>query len=115
MTEELKKKIGNKWEIFNKLHQLIMSLDGKITYRIFPIYVSYYFKDNVIAVVYFRGKFISDSQLVAGFALKEKPKDSNFMDAGYMKYKGINYSLEIKNYKDISKKFIGEMGQIIKY
>ncbi len=106
MPENLKVKLGNKWPIFEELHLFILSLNPKITYRIFTIYVTYYLGEEIIAIAFFRGKFVLDCQLDVGFALMEKPKISNFTDAKYMKYPGINYSIKLNNRADITKEVI---------
>lgn len=104
--EDLKSKLDDKWIILNKLHKSILSIDPKIEYHVFPIYIGYYIKDNPVAMVYFQGKFVSSDLLDVGFALKEKPKNSNFVDAKYMKYPGINYSTKINSLENITKEFI---------
>jgi len=106
MDKELKEKIGNKWLIFNKAHKLILSISPKIEYRIFPIYIRYCLEENIIALVYFRGKFTSDNGLDIGFALKEKPKITGLVKASHMKYLGINYSIKIDEQDEITKKLI---------
>ena len=106
MNKVLEKKLGDKWIIFNKLHQFIISLSSKIEYRLCTIYVRYMLEDNVIAVVYFNGKFVSKGELDIGFAFNEKPKDSNFINAKYMNYPNINYSIKLKNIDDITKKLV---------
>ncbi len=106
MLKDLKKKLGSRWSIFHKLHKTITSLDPNIKYRIFPIYVSYFIEDNTILVVYFKGKTVSMTQLNIGFALKKKPKIPGFINAEYMNYKGINYSIKINCEKNIPKNII---------
>ena len=102
MDNELEKKLGDKLVIFNQLHKFIMSLNPKIKHRLSTVYVRYMLEDDVVAVVYFRGKFVSNSQLDVGFAFKEKPKGSIFRDAKYMNYPNINYSIKLKNSNDIT-------------
>lgn len=106
MNNDLEKKLGDKWLIFNKLHQFIMALSPKIEYRLCTVYVRYMLEDNVVAIVYFHGKFVSKGELDIGFAFNEKPKYSNFINAKYMNYPNINYSIKLKNIDDIVKKLI---------
>lgn len=113
MDNELEKKLGNKFVLFNKLHQFIMSLNTKINSRISTVYVRYMLKDNIVAVVYFRGKFVSNSQLDVGFAFKEKPKGSSFKDAKYMNYPNINYSIKLKNSNDITKNLSKQLSKFL--
>lgn len=115
MLEDLRKKLGDKWPAFNKLHQFIISGSPDITYRVFPIYVSYFTDDKMVSVIYFRGKALSGIQLDVGFSLKEKPSIAGFIDAGYMQYPGINYSIKINSTKDITKEFKKTISQIINY
>ena len=106
MDKELKEKMGNKWLIFNKIHGLILSISPKIKYRIFPIYIRYCSGEDIVALVYFKGKFTSDSGLDVGFAFKEKPKNSGLVKASHMKYPGINYSVKINRQDKITKELI---------
>ncbi len=113
MNNELEKKLGNKLEIFNKLHQFIISLNPKIEHRLSTVYVRYMLKDEITAVVYFRGKFVSDCKLNVGFAFKEKPKDPNFKDAKYMNYPNISYCIKLKTEKDITKNLTKQLNKIL--
>src|SRR3989344_8739327 len=97
----LKKKLGDRWPIFEKLHKVILSASPDIKFRIFPIYVSYYLEDDNIAIVYVGGKFTSADQLDAGFNFKEKPKKLSFVNATHMKYPGITYSIKLNSPNDI--------------
>lgn len=103
---QLKKKIGAKWAMFEKLHKIILSANSNVEYRVFPIYVGYYLGDRNIAILYFRGKFVSNDELDIGLGLDKNPKNSRFIDAKYMHYASVNYSIKIKNAKEITKKFI---------
>ena len=103
---QLKKKVGAKWALFEKLHKIILSTNPNIEYRIFPIYVSYCLGDRNIAIVYFRGKFVSNNELDIGLGLDKKPNNSRFTDAKYMHYTGVNYSIKLKDEKEITKKLI---------
>jgi len=101
--EELKKKLSNKWPIFEKLHIFILSINPKIEYRIFPIYVRYCLGEKIIVLVYFQGKFVLNNQLDVGLSLKEKPRSSNFISAKYMHYPEINYSIKITDRAELTK------------
>ncbi|HUX36194.1 MAG TPA: hypothetical protein VMV71_04160 [Candidatus Paceibacterota bacterium] len=103
---ELEKKMGSKWPIFEKLHKTILSANPNIEYHVFPIYIGYYLGDKSVAIVYFRGKFVSDDELDVGLGLEKKPKVSGFVDAKYMHYNGVNYSIKLKTTKKITKEFI---------
>ncbi len=103
---ELKKKLGSKWTMFEKLHEAILSANPNIEYRIFPIYISYYLADRNVVIVYFRGKFVSNDELDVGLGLREKPKNFQFISASYMHYYGVNYSIKLKDVKEITKEFI---------
>jgi len=118
---DLKEKLGDKWSTFDKLHRIILSVKRGIEYRIFPIYVSYFLGDNMVAVAYYRGKFRSDGKrggkldsklLDAGFALKKKPKISGFVSAKHMKYPGITYSIKLGSPNDITKEFVQALKSI---
>jgi len=113
MDKELEKKLGDKLVIFNQLHEFIISLNPKINHRLSTVYIRYMLGDNVVAVVYFRGKFVSNCKLDVGFAFKEKPKNSSFKDAKYMNYPNINYSIKIKNSNDITKNLSKQLGKFI--
>lgn len=113
MDNELEKKLGNKLEIFEKLHQFIISLNPKIEHRLSTVYVRYMLRDDIIAVVYFRGKFVSDCKLNVGFAFKEKPKNPVFKDAKYMNYPNISYSVKLKTDKDITKNLSKELKRLL--
>ena len=105
MKGELDIKFISKWPVLKKIHQFIMCLDGDVEYRVFPIYIRYNLGDSIIAVFYFKGKFISDGQLIVGFVLKEKPKRF-FVEAEDMKYKGINYYFRVNAYKEFSESLL---------
>ena len=110
MNELLKGKIGNnKWSIFNELHQLFLSTNQKIDYRIFPLYIIYFLDDVVISVIYFKGKLVSNDsgdQLDVGFSFKNKPPIRNLISAEYMRYPGINYSLKFNSKSKISEDLV---------
>jgi len=111
---DLKKKLGGKWQTFEKLHKIIVSANPDIGYRIFPIYAGYYLEDDNVAIVYFRGKFTSDTELNAGFNFKKEPKNSGFTSAAYMKYPRINYSIKLDTDKDIAKELMGAIKSLMR-
>ncbi|MBI2673750.1 MAG: hypothetical protein HYX23_00510 [Candidatus Zambryskibacteria bacterium] len=113
MDNELEKKLGDKLVIFNQLHKFIMSLNPKINFRLSTVYVRYMLKDDIVTVVYFRGKFVSDCKLNVGFAFKEKPKGLGFRDAKYMSYPNINYSIRLKTDKDVTKNLSKQLGKYL--
>ena len=113
MNNDLEKKLGNKLKIFNKLHQFLMSLNPKIEYRLSTVYVRYMLKDEIVAVVYFHGKFISDCKLNVSFAFKEKPNNLSFKDAKYMNYPNINYCIKLKTEKDITKNLSKQLSKFL--
>lgn len=101
-TLELNNKLGEKWELFKKVHRLILSLDKRIDFCVFPIYIRYSLKEKNIALIYFKGKFVVDAGLDVGLNLKERPKIKGFINAKYMKYPGITYSIGLRKIKDFS-------------
>lgn len=105
MMENFKSKLGKKWKLFSEVHRLILSINSDIEFRLFPIYVSYYLGDSVVAVIYFRGKHASGSQLDIGLALEKKPSILNFISAKYMKYPRISYSIKVNDPNDMTKNF----------
>ncbi len=113
MLKDLEVKLGSKWKIFINLHNLIISINPKVNYRVFPIYVNYYLNDCVVAVVYFRGKFAVGNKIDVGFAFNKKPSDKNFITAGYMKCPNINYSIKI-NKEEIDEEVTKEIKLAIK-
>lgn len=113
MDKDLEKKLGDKLVLFNKLHQFIMSLNPEINFRLSTVYVRYMLKDNIVAAVYFRGKFVSDCKLDVGFAFKEKPKGLGFKDAKYMSYPNINYSIKLNTEKDITKNLSKQLSEYL--
>ncbi|MDP3057081.1 MAG: hypothetical protein Q8N37_00985 [bacterium] len=115
MLEDLRKKMGDKWLVFDKLHQIIMFSSPSIDYRVFPIYVSYFIEDKMVFVIYYRGKTLSGIQLDVGFSLKDKPNMPGFVSASYMQYPGINYSIKINSVKDITKEFKKIINKAINY
>ena len=101
---DLIKKLGPKWPLFEEVHKNILAIDPKITYRVPTIYVGYYLEDEVVAVVFFRGKFVLDCELSVGFSLKKPPEDPNFFNAKFMQYPGINYCIKLSTTDGLRKK-----------
>ena len=99
--QDFKNKLGDKWELFRKLHKLILSLNRGIEFRIFPIYIRYSFREKNIALIYFKGKSVG-SGLDVGLNLKGCPKIKGFVNANYMHYPGITYSVKFKKLRDIT-------------
>lgn len=91
----LKKKVGNKWSLFEKVHKLILSQNKKIEFCLLTIYVVYYLGDNNVAVIYFKGKSAKEG-LDVGLNLTQKPKSKFFTRAKHMSYPGINYCVKIE-------------------
>lgn len=99
---DLKRKLDNRWPLFEKIHKEILSINPNIKYRSFPIYVSYYIGDKAIAVIFFKTKIITDNQLNVGFAFKKNPNNPRFINADHMNYKGINYSIILNNVEGVT-------------
>ena len=91
------------WEILQKTHHAILSLDKNIKFRIFPIYIQYSKGERLIAVLYYRGKFVNSDEVDLGLNLNHPPKLKELKDASYMKYANINYSCILKNTPGIDK------------
>ena len=83
------------FESFETLHNFITSLSKKIAFRVFPIYVSYSIEDKVIALIYYKNRNKHSGALDVGLNLKELPKDKGFIDAAYMKQRGITFSTRV--------------------
>lgn len=98
---DLKNKLGEKWELFEKIHRLILSLNKGVEFRVFPIYIRYSLKEKNLALIYFKGKF-ADGGLNVGLNLEERPKVKGFTNAKYMQYPGITYSIKLKKIKEIT-------------
>jgi len=94
--------LKNKWDILYKSHNAIISFDKKIRFRIFPIYIQYTKGEDVIAILYYRGKHVNIDNINIGLNLKQKPNFKEVKDGLYLKYASINYSLLFKNQSDIN-------------
>lgn len=90
------------WKILNKIHTEILSLGAEVSYIIYPIYIKYFYGDNVIAVVFLKSggshmQAIDKSQVDLGLNVAEKPQIKGFRTAEYMKDKNINFSILLSN------------------
>ena len=92
-AEITKKQIGKNWEIFNKLHEVLMSVDKNVFFRIFPIYAKYFLNDEVFAVVFYKGSSTKDNQVDLGLKFETKPLLKGVKDAKYMKDPSVNFSI----------------------
>ena len=101
MIKNIRNKLGNRYQIFKKLHDLILFSSEGVEFRIFPIYIAYFFKDKNVALIYYAGKLVRDGELDLGLNLKENPTDKRFIKADYMHYPGITHSIKIRRLKDI--------------
>lgn len=96
-------KLGDKKNLFRKIHKLILSTSENISFRIFPIYVSYFTKNKNIAIVFFKGKFTNDGKdLNLGVNLENGVQARGFNDARFMKYPGINNSISLGDIKGLT-------------
>lgn len=95
--ENIKKYMGNKWGIFCKIHDTLITFEKDISFRVFPIYISYCRGTDIFAVLYFRQKFADEDNLTVGLNLKHKPKLDIFKDGSVIKYSGINYFLSFNS------------------
>ena len=109
----VKKKCGIAFKIFIKLHKLILSLNKQINFRVFPIYVRYSLGEKNIALIYFKGKFITGGLLDLGLNLDQRPEVKEFIEAVHMHYPGISYSIKLKNLKDITPSVIKTIKSIV--
>ncbi len=99
--QEIIKKIQSTEDLnlFNETHKKILSLGSKVRFSVFPIYVRYIIKDKIIAILYFNKK----NFLNLGLNISKNKISNGFVDASYMKYPGINYSIKIMKKSDIKK------------
>jgi len=94
-AEITKKQIGKNWEMFNKLHEVLMSIDKNVFFRIFPIYAKYFLNDEVFAVVFYKFSSTKDNQVDLGLKFETKPLIKGIKDAKYMKDPSVNFSMLI--------------------
>ena len=93
---EFKNKLKDRWNLFRRLHKLILSLNKEVGFDIFPIYIIYHLGEKNLALLYFKGKFVAGASFNLGLNLKDKPKIEVFVSAKYMKYLGITYSIKLQ-------------------
>jgi len=98
-TEITKEQIGKNWDIFKKVHQILLSVNKKVYFRVFPIYVKYFLDDEVFAVAFFKGNLVNDNQIDLGLKFYITPVLKNLRDAQYMKDANINYSILVDGKK----------------
>ncbi len=113
INTDLKNKLGDRWEIFKKLHKLILSLNKDVDFHVFPIYIRYSLGEKNIVLIYFRGKFVADGGFNIGLNLDKHSKIKRFVKAKYMKYPGITYSVKIKKLGDITPDVVKAIKSII--
>lgn len=82
-------------ELLQKAHNIITDVYKDISFRVFPIYVKYYFDLKPVLIIYFKGKFIEKGELDIGVNLEAIPDIKGFRDASYMKDGKIKYSILI--------------------
>ena len=105
--------IISKNNLVGKIHSAIMLVDKNLMFRVFPIYIRYSKNDKVIAVLFFKGKFVNLGELVLGLNLDKNPKLNELKDAKYMKDSNLTYSYIIKD-SPISIKFVSKIIKLIK-
>ncbi len=90
-------KIDKDLTLFKLVHKTVCSLGKNIQFAIFPIYVRYTIKDKVVAILYFNKKNFLD----LGLNIHKNLTTKQFVNADYMKYPGITYSIKINSKTDI--------------
>jgi len=110
---DLKNKLGDKWELFKKIHKLILSLNKEVDFRVFPIYIRYSLREKNIALIYFKGKFVANGNLDFGLNLEKYSKVKGFVRAKHMKYPGITHSVKLKKLEGITSDIIKAIKSII--
>jgi hypothetical protein len=110
--EELKNEMGKKWIIFNKIHNIFLTIDKNVNFRIFPIYIVYSRGENVFGVIFFKGKLIKNENLIVGLKFNSEPNLHYFKEASEIKYAGINYYISIKNNEDLNKEIITSLKEL---
>lgn len=103
--EITEKQIGKNWQIFSKVHNLILASDKKVVFRLFPIYTKYTVDDEVIAIMFFKGAFAKDGSVDLGLNIKSEKSPKGLKDAKYMKDRSATYSILI-NEEDFEKEKI---------
>ena len=85
---------------FKKINSRIINLGYNIVAREFPIYVRYLKDDDIFALLYAP----SEEYFEVGFNINKKIS-SDFIDASWMKYDNIKYSVRIYEDTNIDKLF----------
>lgn len=113
INADLEKKLGDKEKLFRKLHKLILSLNSKIEFRVFPIYITYNLGEKNIAIIYFKGKFVANGSFDLGLNLEKHSKVKGFVRAKHMKYPGITHSVKLRKLRDITPNIIKIIKSIV--
>jgi hypothetical protein len=97
--QEVYKKIQSKedLDLFKQVHSKMLSLGVNVYFSVFPIYIRYTIKNKVIAILYFNKKNFLD----LGLNISKNKISEQFVNASYMKYPGISYSIKISKKTDI--------------
>lgn len=98
-TEITKEQIGKNWDIFKKVHQILLSVNKKVYFRVFPIYAKYFLDDEVFAVIFFKGNLVNENQVDLGLKFNITPVLKSLRNAQYMKDSNVNYSILIDGKK----------------
>lgn len=77
-----------------KIHQAVMRCSKDVMPVAFPIYIKYFKNDKVIAILYFKGKFVDLQGFVLGVNTKKQPS-FGFSEASYMKDPSITYGVRL--------------------
>lgn len=103
--EGLRNKAGirSNWEILQKTHNAILFLNKNVKFRIFPIYIQYVLDEKLIAILYYKGKFVNSDEIDLGLCLNLPPALKELGNAEHMKYANINYSCILRSTKNIDK------------
>ena len=103
---ELQNTLKEKFELFQSLHNLILSVHPKIQYRVLPLYIVYGLDEKNVALIYYRGKIVKDGGLYIGLNLDNPPKNKRFVTASAIKYPGIIYGTKLQNMSKITPSII---------
>ncbi len=95
----------NKQILLQKIHKSLISGEN-IECRIFPIYIRYTRGDDIIALLFYKGKQGNLSEVELGLSLKNSKIPDGFSNGKNLKYPGINFSIKLNKTKDLSKKII---------
>lgn len=89
-------------KLLSWVHKKILSAGKNVNFVIFPIYIRYTKGENIIAVLYYNKKNFLD----LGLNVNKSVIDAKFRRATYMKYPGINYSIQVGSVNDLSPKVV---------